>query len=237
MKNESKKYPLRIAKFIAQSGIASRRQAEKMILEKRVAVDGKIIESAAININQESKVRVDGKEIYKHKKLRVWSFFKPNGIIVTNKDKENRKTIYDILPKNLENVISIGRLDINSEGLILLTNSGEFSRYLELPINNFERHYKVRVRGDIDLNKISLIEKGITIDGVNYSRNKITIGKKTGVNSWLSITLKEGKNREIRNICNYFSWNIVKLIRIAYGPYKLGRLKEGQFQKLNSISK
>ena len=134
MTNESKKYPLRIAKFIAQSGIASRRQAEKMILEKRVEVDGKIIDSAALNIDKESKVRVDGKEIQKQKRLRVWSFFKPNGVIVTSKDNENRKTIYDILPKNLKNVISIGRLDINSEGLILLTNSGEFSRYLELPI-------------------------------------------------------------------------------------------------------
>ena len=125
MTNESKKYPLRIAKFIAQSGIASRRQAEKMILEKRVEVDGKIIDSAALNIDKESKVRVDGKEIQKQKRLRVWSFFKPNGVIVTSKDNENRKTIYDILPKNLKNVISIGRLDINSEGLILLTNSGE----------------------------------------------------------------------------------------------------------------
>ena len=234
MKNESKKYPLRIAKFIAQSGIASRRQAEKMILEKRVAVDGKIIESAAININQESKVRVDGKEIYKHKKLRVWSFFKPNGIIVTNKDKENRKTIYDILPKNLENVISIGRLDINSEGLILLTNSGEFSRYLELPINNFERHYKVRVRGDIDLNKISLIEKGITIDGINYSRNKITIGKKTGVNSWLSITLKEGKNREIRKLFKHIDLSVNRLLRVSYGPFKLDDMKKGELREISS---
>ena len=138
--------------------MASRRQAEKMILEKRVEVDGKIIDSAALNIDKESKIRVDGKEIHKQKRLRVWSFFKPNGVIVTSKDNENRKTIYDILPKNLENVISIGRLDINSEGLILLTNSGEFSRYLELPINDFERQYKVRVRGDINLNKVKLID-------------------------------------------------------------------------------
>jgi len=234
MKNESKKYPLRIAKFIAQSGIASRRQAEKMILEKRVAVDGRIIESAALNINKESKVSVDGREIFKQKKLRVWSFFKPNGIIVTNKDKENRKTIYDILPKNLENVISIGRLDINSEGLILLTNSGEFSRYLELPINNFERHYKVRVRGDIDLNKISLIEKGITIDGVNYSRNKITIGKKTGVNSWLSITLKEGKNREIRKLFKHIDLSVNRLLRVSYGPFKLDDMKKGELREISS---
>ena len=177
MTNESKKYPLRVAKFIAQSGIASRRQAEKMIIEKRVQVDGKIIESAALNIDKDSKVKVDGKEIFKQNKLRVWSLFKPNGIIVTNSDSKKRKTIYDILPNNLKKIISIGRLDINSEGLILLTNSGEFSRYLELPVNNFERQYKVRVRGNIDIKKIKLIENGITIDGVNYSKIKITIGK------------------------------------------------------------
>ena len=234
MTNESKKYPLRIAKFIARSGIASRRQAEKMILEKRVEVDGKIIDSAALNIDKDSKVRVDGKEIQKQKRLRVWSFFKPNGVIVTSKDNENRKTIYDILPKNLKNVISIGRLDINSEGLILLTNSGEFSRYLELPINDFERQYKVRVRGDVDIDKINLIEKGITIDGVNYSRNKITIGKKTGVNSWLSITLNEGKNREIRKLFKHIDLSVNRLLRVSYGPFKLDDMKKGELREISS---
>jgi len=234
MINEQKKYPLRIAKFIAQSGIASRRQAEKMILEKRVEVDGEIISSAALNINKESKVRVDGREIYKQKKLRVWSFFKPDGVIVTNRDNKNRKTIYDILPKNLENVISIGRLDINSEGLILLTNSGEFSRYLELPVNNFERQYKVRVHGDVDFNKINLIEKGITIDGVSYSKNKITIGKKTGANSWLSITLREGKNREIRKLFKHIDLSVNRLLRVSYGPFKLNDMKKGELREISS---
>ena len=234
MINEQKKYPLRIAKFIAQSGIASRRQAEKMILEKRVEVDGEIISSAALNINKESKVRVDGREIYKQKKLRVWSFFKPDGVIVTNRDNKNRKTIYDILPKNLENVISIGRLDINSEGLILLTNSGEFARYLELPVNNFERQYKVRVHGDVDFNKINLIEKGITIDGVSYSKNKITIGKKTGANSWLSITLREGKNREIRKLFKHIDLSVNRLLRVSYGPFKLNDMKKGELREISS---
>ena len=234
MINEKKKYPLRIAKFIAQSGIASRRQAEKMILEKRVEVDGEIISSAALNINKESKVRVDGREIYKQKKLRVWSFFKPDGVIVTNRDNKNRKTIYDILPKNLENVISIGRLDINSEGLILLTNSGEFARYLELPVNNFERQYKVRVHGDVDFNKINLIEKGITIDGVSYSKNKITIGKKTGANSWLSITLREGKNREIRKLFKHIDLSVNRLLRVSYGPFKLNDMKKGELREISS---
>ncbi len=161
-------------------------------------------------------------------------FFKPNGVIVTSKDKENRKTIYDIIPKNLKKVISIGRLDINSEGLILLTNSGEFSRYLELPINNFERQYKVRVRGDVDLNKIKLIEKGITIDGINYSKNKIAIGKKTGVNSWLSITLKEGKNREIRKLFKHIDLSVNRLLRVSYGPFKLEDMKEGEIREISS---
>ena len=234
MTNESKKYPLRIAKFIAQSGVASRRQAEKMIIEKRVQVDGKIIESAALNIDKDSKVKVDGKEIFKQNKLRVWSLFKPNGIIVTNTDSKKRKTIYDILPNNLKKIISIGRLDINSEGLILLTNSGEFSRYLELPVNNVERQYKVRVRGNIDIKKIKLIENGITINGVNYSKNKITIGKKTGVNSWLSITLREGKNREIRKLFSYIDLSVNRLIRISYGPFKLDDMKKGELREIPS---
>ena len=141
---------------------------------------------------------------------------------------------YDILPNNLKKIISIGRLDINSEGLILLTNSGEFSRYLELPVNNFERQYKVRVRGNIDIKKIKLIENGITIDGVNYSKNKITIGKKTGVNSWLSITLKEGKNREIRKLFSYIDLSVNRLIRISYGPFKLDDMKKGELREIPS---
>ena len=235
MTNESKKYPLRVAKYIAQSGIASRRQAEKMIYDKRVEVNGDIIESPALNINKSSIVKVDGEEIFKQKKLRVWILFKPNGIIVTSKDNKNRKTIYDILPKNFRNLITSGRLDINSEGLILLTNSGEFSRYLELPINNFKREYKVRVHGKVDVKKIESIEKGVTIDGINYSAIKITQGKKTNTNSWLSIVLREGKNREIRKICNYINLNVNRLLRVAYGPFKLNDMKRGELKEVPEI--
>ena len=135
---------------------------------------------------------------------------------------------------NLKKIISVGRLDINSEGLILLTNSGEFSRYLELPVNNVERQYKVRVRGNIDIKKIKLIENGITINGVNYSKNKITIGKKTGVNSWLSITLREGKNREIRKLFSYIDLSVNRLIRISYGPFKLDDMKKGELREVPS---
>ncbi len=235
MTNESKKYPLRVAKYIAQSGIASRRQAEKMIYDKRVEVNGDIIESPALNINKSSIVKVDGEEIFKQKKLRVWILFKPIGIIVTSKDNKNRKTIYDILPNNFRNLITIGRLDINSEGLILLTNSGEFSRYLELPINNFEREYKVRVHGKVDVKKIESIEKGVTIDGINYSAIKISQGKKTNTNSWLSVVLREGKNREIRKICNYIDLNVNRLLRVAYGPFKLNDMKRGELKEVPEI--
>ena len=235
MTNESKKYPLRVAKYIAQSGIASRRQAEKMIYDKRVEVNGDVIDSPAFNINKSSIVKVDGEEIFKQKKLRVWIFFKPNGIIVSSKDNKNRKTIYDILPKNLKNLITIGRLDINSEGLILLTNSGEFSRYLELPINNFEREYKVRVHGKVDIEKIKLIEKGVTIDGINYSAIKINKGKKTNTNSWLSVVLREGKNREIRKICKYIDLNVSRLLRVGYGPFKLNDMKKGEIKEVSEI--
>ena len=160
MTNESGKENQRIAKFIANSGLASRRAAEQMILDGRVEIDGQTIASPAININIKSIVRVDGKEVSKPKYLRVWLFYKPVGTLVTSKDPKDRKTIYNVLPKNLRNIISVGRLDMNSEGLILLTNNGSFSRYMELPKNDFEREYKVRVHGKLNLRRIKTLEKG-----------------------------------------------------------------------------
>ena len=235
MTNESKKEFQRVAKFIANSGLSSRRDAERMISEGRVQVDGKTINSPAININNNSNIKVDGIEISKQKNLRVWLFYKPIGSLVTNNDPENRKTIFQILPKPMKKTIAIGRLDMNSEGLILLTNNGGFSRYMELPKNNFEREYKVRVHGKINSKRLNIIEKGSKIDDVYYMPIKVSIGKATGTNSWLTMRLKEGKNREIRKVCKFVGLEVNRLIRTSYGPFDLADLKKEEIREVPSV--
>lgn len=235
MTNESKKEFQRVAKFIANSGLSSRRDAERMISEGRVQVDGKAINSPAININNNSNIKVDGIEISKQKNLRVWLFYKPIGSLVTNNDPENRKTIFQILPKPMKKTIAIGRLDMNSEGLILLTNNGGFSRYMELPKNDFEREYKVRVHGKINSKRLNIIEKGSKIDDVYYMPIKVSIGKATGTNSWLTMRLKEGKNREIRKVCKFVGLEVNRLIRTSYGPFDLADLKKEEIREVPSV--
>lgn len=235
MTNESKKEFQRVAKFIANSGLSSRRDAERMISEGRVQVDGKTINSPAININNNSNIKVDGIEISKQKNLRVWLFYKPIGSLVTNNDPENRKTIFQILPKPMKKTIAIGRLDMNSEGLILLTNNGGFSRYMELPKNDFEREYKVRVHGKINSKRLNIIEKGSKIDDVYYMPIKVSIGKATGTNSWLTMRLKEGKNREIRKVCKFVGLEVNRLIRTSYGPFDLADLKKEEIREVPSV--
>ena len=235
MTNESKKEFQRVAKFIANSGLSSRRDAERMISEGRVQVDGKTINSPAININNNSNIKVDGIEISKQKNLRIWLFYKPIGSLVTNNDPENRKTIFQILPKSMKKTIAIGRLDMNSEGLILLTNNGGFSRYMELPKNDFEREYKVRVHGKINSKRLNIIEKGSKIDDVYYMPIKVSIGKATGTNSWLTMRLKEGKNREIRKVCKFVGLEVNRLIRTSYGPFDLADLKKEEIREVPSV--
>ncbi len=186
---------------------------------------------------QKNIIKVNNKIVKKANKVEVWKLYKPIKYICSTKDNLGRKKIFDLLPKNVGQLISVGRLDYMSEGLILLTNNGDYSRYLEHPSSNIERIYRVCINSNVQNTDLQKINKGITIKEINYKKIKVAFEKKLKNHNWLIFKLKEGKNREIRNICNYFSWNIVKLIRIAYGPYKLGRLKEGQFQKLNSISK
>ena len=233
MTNESKKENQRVAKFIANSGLSSRREAERMIIAGRVKIDEETISSTAINVNERSVVKVDGTEIYKPKNLRVWLFYKPIGCLVTNSDPEDRKTIYNILPREMKKVIAVGRLDMNSEGLILLTNNGSFSRYMELPKSDFEREYKVRVHGRINLKRLKILEKGSKIDGVNYMPIEISVGKATGANSWLTMKLHEGKNREIRNVCSYIGLEVNRLIRLSYGPFSLGDLKKEEVREVS----
>ena len=228
---------IRISKYLSSAGICSRRDAEKLIVEKKIKINNQVCLHPSHKVSNLDIIKVNNKIVKKANKVEVWKLYKPIKYICSTKDNLGRKKIFDLLPKNVGQLISVGRLDYMSEGLILLTNNGDYSRYLEHPSSNIERIYRVCINSNVENTDLQKINKGITIKEISYNKIKVAFEKKLKNHSWLIFKLKEGKNREIRNICNYFSWNIVKLIRIAYGPYKLGRLKKGQFQKLNSISK
>lgn len=225
------KKPIRIAKVIADSGLCSRRQAEQLILEGRVQVNGKFIESPAVLISDHS-IKVDGKLINPKQKARLWIFNKPASFLTSNSDPKNRKTIYDILPDDLPRVISIGRLDYNSEGLLLLTTNGQLARFIELPKTGWIRKYRVRVHGFLDTKRLLNLKKGITIDGVKYKVHDIEIEQGSSTNNWLNISLKEGKNREIRKLMESMGLKVNRLIRVSYGSFNIGNLKKGQIKEI-----
>lgn len=223
----------RIAKVIARSGYCSRREAERLIEEGAVKVNGKIIDSPAMNITDES-IKIYNKLINPKLPTKMWLFHKPKGYIVTNKDPQGRKTIFSLLPKNMPRVITIGRLDMDTEGLLLLTNNGELARYIELPTTGWSRQYRVKVHGDIT--RIPNEElKEITIDGIKYGPIKIVVEKDTGTtNKWLRITINEGKNREVRKIMEYYGLKVMRLIRVSFGPFHLGSLPLGAIKPVSS---
>ena len=227
---------MRIAKFISNSGYCSRRDAEKLISQKKVYINNKICLEPNINVSINDKIEIDKKKIILRNELKLWKFYKPVKIICTNKDPQKRKTIFDILPKKMPRVISIGRLDYMSEGLLLLTNNGDYARKMELPSSNIIRIYKVFIKGSIDKEKINLINKGIKINKIIYNKIKIKIEKKNNNNAWLIFKLKEGKNREIRKICEYFNWHIIKLIRIQYGKFKISNQKPGEIMEVKNLN-
>lgn len=222
----------RIAKYIARSGVCSRRAAEELIKQQRVTVDGKIVESPAFNIEGTEKILLDGEKLPEIENTRLWLYYKPIGLVTTHKDTDDRPTVFDNLPVGMPRVISVGRLDLNSEGLLLLTNSGELSRKLELPSNGWSRRYKVRVHGFVDKKKLAELNKGALIDGVQYGPAKIEIESQNGSNSWLLITLTEGKNREIRKLMKSVGLEVARLIRLSYGPFQLGSLKKGEVREV-----
>lgn len=218
----------RIAKVIARAGLCSRREAEEWIRLGRVSVDGKVIESPALCITPENRIVVDGKPLPQAETSRLWLYYKPKGLVTTHKDELGRPTIFENLPKNLPRVISVGRLDLNSEGLLLLTNDGELARHLELPSTGLIRRYRVRIHGKVDLHKLKKLEKGITIDGFHYGSITATLDRQQGDNAWLDVSLKEGKNREIRRVFEFLGWPVNRLIRTHYGPYELSHLRPGE---------
>jgi len=222
----------RIAKFMARSGVCSRRQAEELIKQKRVSVNGVLIESPAFNVEGNEKILLDGEKLPAIEQTRLWLYHKPTGLLTTHKDTDNRPTVFDNLPPDMPRVISVGRLDLNSEGLLLLTNSGELSRKLELPANGWSRRYKIRVHGKVEPKKLAELEKGVIIDGVQYGKVKIELESQNGSNSWLLITLNEGKNREVRKLMKSIGLEVARLIRLSYGPFQLGSLKKGEVKEV-----
>lgn len=224
----------RIAKALARAGVASRRDAEKMIEAGRVSVDGKKITSPALNVTAANVIAVDGKPIAAAEETRVWRYHKKAGLLTTNKDPEGRETIFEKLPPELPRVVTVGRLDYNTEGLLLLTNDGELARHLELPANAWLRHYRVRVYGKINAKKLKELEDGVTIDGVKYDSVKVEVEneKEEGANQWLAVTIKEGKNREVRKIMEHVGLQVTRLIRVSFGPFQLGKLPRGGIEEV-----
>lgn len=218
----------RIAKVMARAGLCSRRDAEAWILAGRVSVDGTILTSPACCVTLQNRIQVDGKPLPRKEPARLWLYYKPKGLVTTHKDERGRLTIFDALPKDLPRVISVGRLDLNSEGLLLLTNDGELARHLELPSTGWVRIYRVRVHGRVDPQTLKSLKKGITVEGIHYGSITAILDRQQGDNAWLTVSLTEGKNREIRRVFEFLGWPVTRLIRTHYGPYELGQMVSGQ---------
>jgi 23S rRNA pseudouridine2605 synthase len=222
----------RIAKVMARAGLCSRRDAEAWILEGRVRVNGKTLESPAFCVTGEERILVDGKPLPQAEEARLWLYYKPRGLVTTHKDEQGRKTIFETLPPELPRVISVGRLDLNSEGLLLLTNDGELARYLELPSTGWVRRYRVRLHGKIDPRELTKLAQGLTIEGIRYGAITATLDRQQGDNAWLTVSLQEGKNRELRRVFEHLGWPVNRLIRLSYGPFQLGTLAPGDVKAI-----
>ena len=227
---------MRIAKYIANAGVCSRRDAEKLIEQKKVFINNIRCKHPSTLVTLKDKIIVNKKIITLESEVRLWKMYKPTKVICTNKDPQHRKTIFDLIPKNYPRFISIGRLDFMSEGLLLFTNNGDFARRLELPSSNFLRVYRVCINGNINPADLAAINKGIKINGIQYNKVITKIEKFNAPYTWMIFKIREGKNREIRNICELFLWNIVKLIRIQYGSIKLTKQKPGEIIEVKNFS-
>lgn len=224
--------PERIAKVMARAGLCSRRDAERWIADGRVKLNGKVLDTPAQTVTELDTILVDGKPLPEKEGAKLWRYHKPVGLVTSHKDPEGRETVFQTLPKNIGRVISVGRLDLTSEGLLLLTNDGELSRRLELPETAWTRRYRVRVHGAVDEKKLEKLVDGITVSGIKYGPIKAGLDKVQGANSWLTVGLTEGKNREIRKVMEHLGLQVTRLIRTSYGPFQLGNLPKGDVQQV-----
>ncbi|MQW87353.1 pseudouridine synthase [Sinorhizobium saheli] len=224
--------PQRISKILSRAGVASRRDVERMIMEGRVRLNGVVLDTPVVNATLADRIEVDGHPIRGIERTRLWLYHKPAGLVTTNADPEGRPTVFDSLPDDLPRVLSVGRLDINTEGLLLLTNDGGLARVLELPSTGWLRRYRVRAHGEIDQADLDRLKEGIAVDGVLYGAIEATLDRVQGSNVWITMGLREGKNREIKNVLGALGLDVNRLIRISYGPFQLGDLPEGHVQEI-----
>tara|TARA_B100000575_G_C23042768_1_gene600215 strand:+ start:75 stop:749 length:675 start_codon:yes stop_codon:yes gene_type:complete len=223
---------MRISKFIAHAGLCSRREAEKLIINRKVKINEKLCEDLSYKVKDTDKVVIGGKKINLQSSVNIYILNKPRGYITSKIGQKQRKTVYDLLPKNKQNLITIGRLDYNTEGLLLFTNNGDIAREYELPKNKIKRTYRVKVFGSIKDSYIEKIKHGVKIDGITHKVDNITLIKKLKTNNWFKIELSEGKNREIRKIFKKFDLTVNRIVRTNYGEYSIGKMKSGEFKKI-----
>ena len=226
--------PMRIAKAMARAGLCSRRDAERWIAEGRVAVNGRVLATPALDVGPADKIVIDGKPLPMQAPPKLWRYHKPKGLVTTHKDPEGRPTVFDKLPPEIGRVISIGRLDFNTEGLLLLTNDGELARHMELPGTGWLRRYRVRAHGAVTQEQLDKLKAGVEIEGVRYGPVEATLDKQQGANVWLSIGLREGKNREVRKILGTLGLDVNRLIRISFGPFQLLDLAPGTVEPVKA---
>ena len=225
----------RIAKYLARAGVASRREAEALIERGEVRVDGRKLTTPAFKVTGREDIRVFGKRVEAHEPVRVWRYHKPSGLITTTSDPEGRRTIFDELPKALPRTITIGRLDLTTEGILLLTNDGGLARAMELPKTGFVRHYRARAHGDITQEQLDTLRGGITLDdGTRFTSIEAELERQTGTNNWINVRLTEGKNREVRKAMEHLGLQVNRLIRTQYGPFELSELRPGAVEEISA---
>ena len=224
----------RIAKVLARAGIASRRDAEKLIEAGRVKLNGKVLTTPAVKVTSRDRIEFDGQRVGSKEPTRLWRYHKPNGLLTSHKDPQGRPTVFENLPEHMPRVISVGRLDLTSEGLLLLTNDGELARMLELPSTAWARRYRARAYGHITQNRLDTLRKGIEIDGIPTGPIEATIDRQQGDNAWIDVTLREGKNREVRRALDTLGLRVNRLIRVSYGPFQLAVLPSGEVEEVKN---
>ncbi len=222
----------RIAKFLARAGVCSRRDAERLIADGRVKLNGRVLDTPAVKVTAADKVQVDGKPIAAAEPTRLWRYHKPAGLVTTHRDPAGRATVFENLPAALPRVVSVGRLDLNSEGLLLLTNDGELARRLELPANGWLRRYRARAFGRVTQEELDQLKGGITVDGVRYGPIEAKLERGQGANAWITVAISEGKNREVRRVLDALGLKVNRLIRTSYGPFQLGTLAPGEVDEI-----